>query len=125
MEPLTTRRWSLKEPDAHDPLNGVIDVTGDFGQLQIVSFAGKIPALINDALREAELCVRQDSALKLAPLPHLIALKLYAGGSKSKGDIVELLLRNPEADLERVRNVCKSYRLGGLDELIAEARSTH
>jgi hypothetical protein len=53
----------------------------------------------------------------------LVALKLYAGGYKSKGDIVELLLRNPGADLAEVRAVCARYRLEGLEELIAEARA--
>jgi hypothetical protein len=51
----------------------------------------------------------------------LIALKLYAGGTKSKADILELLVRNPELDLDGLREICRRYRLRGLDELIAEA----
>jgi hypothetical protein len=54
-------------------------------------------------------------------LPHLIALKLYAGGHKAKSDIVELLARNPDLDVESVRKLCRSYRLKGLDKLVAEA----
>jgi hypothetical protein len=50
----------------------------------------------------------------------LVALKLYAGGYKSKADIVELLSRNPELDLDEIRAVCDRYRLPGIDELIAE-----
>ncbi len=110
----------LREPDEADPLGGVIDVTGTFGLLQIVSFAGRFPAVIEDAIREATLAVRPGSSLKLVPLPHLVALKLYAGGMKSKADIVELLNRNPDADLDDLRDVCKRYRLHGLDELLAE-----
>jgi hypothetical protein len=91
--------------------------------IQIISYADKFPAVIEDALREAQLTARPGSALKLVPLPHLIALKLYAGGTKSKADILELLLRNPECDVESVRDLCRAYRLRGLDELINEARS--
>ena len=40
----------------------------------------------------------------------------------SKADIVELLLRNPNLDLSEVRDLCKRYRLQGLEELIREAQ---
>ncbi|MFM8718954.1 MAG: hypothetical protein ACKOFH_05385 [Chthoniobacterales bacterium] len=113
----------LREPDAEDPLGGVIDVEGPFGLIQIISYADKFPAVIDDALRQAQLTARAGSPLKLVPLPQLIALKLYAGGTKSKADIIELLVRNPELDLEGLRELCRSYRLRGLDKLIAEARS--
>lgn len=113
----------LREPDLEDSLGGVIDVEGDFGLIQIISYADKFPAVINDALRESQLIACPGSPLKLVPLPHLIALKLYAGGTKSKADILELLLRNPDLDLTSVQDLCRSYRLSGLDELIAEARS--
>ena len=53
-------------------------------------------------------------------LPQLVALKLYAGGLKSKADILELLTRNPEADLDEIRKVCKRYRVGGLDAILRE-----
>jgi hypothetical protein len=115
----------LREPDAEDPLGGVIDVEGDFGLVQIISYAGKFPAIIEDALREAEQTARADSPLKLVPLPHLIALKLYAGGTKSKADVLELLVRNPELDRKGLRALCLTYRLQGLDELLAEAHSAH
>ena len=57
----------------------------------------------------------------IVPIPQLIALKLYAGGYKSKADIVELLSRNPELNLAEIRAVCERYRLSGLEELSAEA----
>jgi hypothetical protein len=113
----------LHEPDADDPLGGVIDVSGRFGLVQIISYAGRFPAVIEDALRLSSLVVREGSPLKIVPIPHLIALKLYAGGHKSKADIIELLVRNPDLDLADVRAVCTRYLVGGLDELIAEARS--
>ena len=102
---------------------GVIDVGGSFGRVQIVSFSGRFPAVIEDAVRLSTLVVREDSPLKIVPIPHLIALKLYAGGHKSKADIIELLVRNPDLELDEVRSVCARYRLGGLEELITESRS--
>lgn len=113
----------LREPDSDDPLGGVIDVSGSFGLLQIVNFGGRFPAVIDDAVRLSNLAVREGSPLRLVPLPHLIALKLYAGGHKSKADIVELLVRNPELDLNETRSVCERYRLKGLEELIREANA--
>ena len=113
----------LREPDDVDPLGGVIDVSGRFGLIQIVSFAGRFPAVIEDAVRLSTLVVREGSPLRIVPIPYLVALKLYAGGHKSKADIIELLIRNPDLDLEEVRAVCTRYRLGDLEELIAESRS--
>jgi hypothetical protein len=109
----------LREPDGADPLGGVIDVTGPFGLLQVISFADRFPVVIDDALRAAKMVVREGSPLRLVPIPQLIALKLYAGGYKSKADIVELLARNPDIDLAEVQAVCARYRLSGLEELIA------
>lgn len=111
----------LREPDGDDPLAGVIDVSGAFGLLQIISYDNRFPAVIEDALQACHLAVRDGSRLRIVPIPQLIALKLYAGGYKSKADIVELLRRNPGLDLEEIRAVCGKYRLGGLEELIAEA----
>ena len=54
-------------------------------------------------------------------LPHLVALKLYAGGTKSRADIVELLARNPDADMAAIRDLCRGWRLRGLEPLIEEA----
>ena len=113
----------LCEPDADDPLGGVIDVSGSFGLLQIINSGGRFPAVIDDAVRVSNLVVRDGSPLKLVPLPHLIALKLYAGGYKSKADIVELLARNPDLDLNETRSLCRRYRLKGLEALICEAIS--
>lgn len=113
----------LREPDGEDPLGGVIDVSGGFGLVQIISYAGRFPAVIEDAVRLSTLVVREGSPLKIVPIPHLIALKLYAGGHKSKADIVELLVRNSDLNLDEARTVCARYGLSGLEELIAESRS--
>lgn len=114
---------AFHEADGDDPLGGVIDVSGPFGLVQIVSFAGRFPRVIDDALEGEDIRVRQGSALRLVPLPQLVALKLYAGGIKSKADIVELLRRNPEADLGVIRETCAGYRLRGLEDLLDELGS--
>jgi len=112
----------LREPDLQDPHGGVIDVSGPFGMVQIISFADRFPAVIQDAIKSAGLAPRADSVLRLAPIPHLIALKLYAGGIKSKSDIVELLLRNPQVDLNELRTLCARYRVAGLEEILNELK---
>jgi hypothetical protein len=81
------------EPDADDPLGGVIDITGPFGLVQVISFANRFPAVIRDALAGEDSRIRPGSELRVTPSPQLVALKLYAGGSKAKADIVELLMR--------------------------------
>lgn len=61
------------------------------------------------------------SATPRSPAPPYRAQTLfYAGCLKSLTDIVELLKRNPEADLKKVQAVCDTYRLSGLREIIAE-----
>ena len=111
----------FREPGMDDPLSGVIDVRGLFGLVQIVNFANRFPAVIEDAVRASTLVAREGSPLRVVPIPHLIALKLYAGGHKSKADIVELIARNPELDLDEVRKLCARYRLEGIEELVREA----
>lgn len=111
----------VREPDGQDPLGGVIDVTGPFGLVQIVNFGERFPAVIDGARAAATLAVRSGSSLRIVPLDHLIALKLYAGGMKSKADIVELLKRNPDTDRDAIRTLCRRFRLRGLEPLIREA----
>lgn len=110
----------LHEPDGDDPLGGVIDVSGAFGLVQVVSFGGRFPAVIRDALAADDVRIRPGSELRLVPIAQLVALKLYAGGSGSKSDIIELLRRNPEADLDSIRETCRRYRLRGLDAVLQE-----
>ena len=37
---------ALREPDATDPLGGVMDVSGPFGLVLVVSFAGRASAIV-------------------------------------------------------------------------------
>ncbi|MBU6303013.1 MAG: hypothetical protein KGS60_15800 [Verrucomicrobia bacterium] len=45
----------FREPDAQDPWGGVLDVSGPFGLVQVISFADRFPAVIRDASRESVL----------------------------------------------------------------------
>lgn len=110
----------LREPDSDDPLGGVIDVSGPFGLVQVVSFANRFPAVIRDALAGEDVRIRAGSDLRLVPIAQLVALKLYAGGSGSKSDIVELLRRNPEVNIDDIRATCRKYRLRGLDAVLKD-----
>lgn len=110
----------LHEPDADDPLCGVIDITGSFGLVQVISFAHRFPAAINDALASSPLSLYPGSPLRMIPLPQLVALKLYAGGHKAKTDILELLKRNPEQDRTEITRTIKRYRLRGLGQIWQE-----
>ena len=77
----------VREPDGEDPLGGVVDVRGPFGLVQIVNYGGRFPAVIDGGLAAADTVIRPGSRLRIVPLPHLVALKLYAGGTKSRADI--------------------------------------
>lgn len=113
----------LQEPDADDPLGGVLDITGRFGQIQIVSFYDRFPAVIEDALQQATLRVSDDSPLRIIPLPHLVVLKLYAGGLKSMADIVEVLSLNEDEDLDAIDALCERYRIRGFAIIREELRN--
>lgn len=106
----------LREPDGLDPLGGVLDITRADATVQIVSFDnpphGGFPRLVTDALA---------SATEVEGLPGLIAgtvdlilFKLYAGGPKSRNDILHLL-EAVELDLEEV-----TARVGGVPALKKE-----
>lgn len=112
------------KPDAEDPLGGVIDVSGSFGLVQIINFEDRFPAIIHDALAGEDVRVRPGSALRIVPIRQLVALKLYAGGWKSHADIVELLRRNPDADLNGIRKTCQKYRLRGFDRVLEDLDET-
>lgn len=108
------------EPDGDDPLNGVIDISGAFGMVQIVSFEGRFPAAIRDALSGENTRTTSNGKLRVMPIPQLVALKLYAGGWKSLADVVEMLRRNPEVDLEELGETCRNYRIRGWEKVIEE-----
>ena len=110
----------LHEPDADDQFGGVIDITGSFGLVQMISFADRFPAAINDSFAGGPLSLYPGSPLRLIPIPQLVALKLYAGGHKAKADIIEMLKRNPEQDRAEITRTIKRYRLRGLNQIWRE-----
>lgn len=117
----------VHRPDPDDPLGGVLDVRGEGAILvQVVNFsnppAGGFPRLVADALRNGS-ALAPGEALVVTDLITLIAFKLYAGGSKSKLDILELLDRNPDLDLDDLRQRCRSYRLDRDLEAVLQMRS--
>lgn len=88
----------LHTPDLDDPLGGVIE---------------------DSCRQEGQPCLTI-TTLSIAPLAQLVALKLYAGGWKSLTDIVELLRRNPEANLMEIGEICRKYRLSGWNRVLEE-----
>ncbi len=102
----------LEEPDPQDPLGGVLTVEGrDFDPVQVVSFEGKFPALVTEALAHSKPFGDPAFPVVVPDLPRLIAFKLYAGGRKSELDILELIDRNPDLDLAELRAFCKRLNL--------------
>lgn len=100
-------------PDAEDPLGGVISVTAsDADPVQVVNYfnpwngwapCGKaaLDAAIPNVL----------PGLAVVDVPHLVALKLYAGGRKSALDVLELLARQDAKQVEAARAVCHAVGL--------------
>lgn len=116
----------LSLPDADDSLGGVLRVRAqadDDDLVEIVNFQNPLNPSKNpgaEAVRTAT-SLGPSTPLRCATLAHLIALKLYAGGRRDQADVVELLRRNPGADLASVREVCARYGSGDLlEELIRE-----
>jgi hypothetical protein len=105
----------VRDPDPDDPLGGVMDVLAPGADpIQVINFSnppgGGFPQVVSDALKEATE-VAPGSRLRVVDLYHLIVFKLYAGGSKSKLDILELLERNPTLDRARLSEMSRQYRL--------------
>jgi hypothetical protein len=105
----------VSEPDGNDPLGGVLRVSAaGIDPIEIVNFcnppAGGFPALVEAALRDA-IPFREGESLRVVTLTHLIVFKLYAGGRKAKSDVFELLNRNPDLDLNQLRDLCKRFRM--------------
>lgn len=105
----------VSHPDPIDPLGGVIRVDGaGVEKIEIVNFlnppGGGFPDLIEAALRNS-IPFEEGARLRVASLHDLVMFKLYAGGSKSMNDVLELLRRNPKADLEALRATARRYRM--------------
>ncbi len=115
----------LVTPDSIDPLGGVLNVTGEgYGLVQVVNFENpfsrrKSPGTA--AIANAQAGGMGSSTLRVVTLDDLIALKLYAGGPKSRADVTELLTRNAPLDLKKIRATCEVSGLGNeLERLLKE-----
>lgn len=107
-------RVELITPDADDPLGGCLNITGDdFDLVQIVNFENPLRPGVGAAGRAAVETATPNvlGTLAVADLPHLIALKLYAGGRKNELDVLEVLDRHPELDQEALAELCKTLGL--------------
>jgi hypothetical protein len=118
----------LREPDADDSLGGVIDITGpEFLKVQVVNFLNpfnrRAARLAEEAIHSAEAV--PSLRARVVTVPYLVAFKLYAGGRRNEGDVIELLERNPQVTLDEVRKVCAQHGLGqGLEPLLRELSRT-
>lgn len=118
---------TLEYPDEADPLGGVVTITPPASDpIQIVNFlnpySGGAGAFVKEALSKAK--PPEGLSVPVIPLPHLIALKLYAGGGKSVGDVMELLRVNPHADRAEIRKVCEQLGLANaFDRLVSALRT--
>jgi hypothetical protein len=115
----------LNTPDADDPLGGVLTVTGEgFDPVQVVNFVNPLSGGRNpgpDAIATSLPGRVEGSSLRVVDLPHLIALKLYAAGPKSRLDVMELLIRNPTLPIAEVTTLCEQFGLKpDWDRLLAE-----
>lgn len=121
---------ALRMTDNEDPLGGVLVVwasVDEAGQpadvVEVVNFHN--PGRIVRTPAAMAIARSQDlpgSSLRCVTLEDLIAFKLYAGGLGDHADIVQLLVRNPDADLAAIRTAAAPFDAGGcLDALIEQA----
>ena len=115
----------LTMPDADDPLGGVLTVTGEgFDAVQVVNFHNPLNAVRNpgaEAVQTARSGIVAGTLLRVVGLPYLVALKVYAGGYKSRLDVLALLERNPAADREEIARVCGRFGLADAWRALIEA----
>jgi hypothetical protein len=106
----------LRLPDAEDPLGGVLRLTRrGIRRIEIVNYLNPFvqgaALLAQEAIRTATPARKGPGSLRVVDLSHLIALKLYAGGPRSRSDVVELLERNAPLDLASIRDTCARHGL--------------
>lgn len=120
----------LRLPDDEDPLGGVLTVWASVDEegepedvVEVVNFLNPArPARTPATTAIARAKALPDSPLRCVTLEDLIAFKLYAGGLMDHADIVELLARNPDADLASIRSVATPFDAGRqLETLIEQA----
>lgn len=101
-------------PDADDPLGGVLTVRGGGADpVQVVNFLNPFRARNSNPGIEAVATATEVAGLpfRVVDIPHLVALKLWAGGPKSALDVSELLGANPNTSLAGIDEVCARFGL--------------
>jgi hypothetical protein len=101
-------------PDAEDPLGGVLTVRKQgTDPIQVVNFLNPFREQnFNPGIEAVETAQETaDLPFRVVDLPHLVALKLWAGGPKSALDVNELLAANPDAPLAEIDDVCARFGL--------------
>jgi hypothetical protein len=123
-------RTELRWPDAEDSLGGrvvVWDRTDEDGvpvePVDVVNFLDSHRVRTTPAREAIQSSIELEGkpTLRYPQLKYLVALKLYAGGRGDLADVVAVLVKNPEADVEEIRSTCKRFGLDAIDELIEEA----
>lgn len=119
-------RTDLVEPDARDPLGGVLNLTrDDIDLIQIVNFLNPLGGGHGTMGKEVveTAAPLEGSSLEVVDLPHLILLKLYSGGSRSLQDVLELPDRNIGLDLRAVETLCRRFKPSGAWKRVLASRS--
>jgi hypothetical protein len=103
----------LSLPDADDPLGGVLTVRVEGADpVQVVNYFNPWQGWAEVGKQAVETAEANAlPPLAVVDVPHLIALKLYAGGAKSQLDVLELIDRQPALDLESLRQLCRGFGL--------------
>lgn len=124
-------RTELRLPDDEDPLGGVLEVWQHEDEEQLPLDPVEVVNFVNPYRRQSNpgpaavrnaTPIEAGSALRYVRLPDLIALKLYTEGRRDRADVVELLLRNPDADRDAIRAACAPFGFSEvLEQLFREA----
>ncbi|HYV46779.1 MAG TPA: hypothetical protein VFA20_18070 [Myxococcaceae bacterium] len=114
-------RAELRYPDADDPLGGLLRVSPPSAMpIEVVNFLNPLRRSRGTLEREALASASEqpDLGLRVVDFPHLVALKLKAGGPGDVRDVLELLRIKHPPD---VKAVCVRHRLGSeLERVLAE-----
>lgn len=124
----------LRLPDEDDDLGGVLEVWEEVDEdgvrvfpVEVVNFFNPYrpgrPTPARDAVRNAT-ALDDTGTFRCVRLPDLIVLKLQAGSRADLGDVVELLVRNPDADMAEIEALARTYGLDAIArQLIDEAKA--